>query len=86
LRKPNPEPLFAACEQIACTPGKCLYVGDALRDIQAARAAGMTACAATYGYYMDDEDPREWNPDFYIDTPIELNKHINFNTQIGNTM
>lgn len=83
-RKPDPEPLFAACRQIACPPEKCLYVGDALRDIQAARAAGMTACAAMYGYYLDDENPTEWNPDFYINTPLELNKHINFNTQINN--
>ena len=86
LRKPNPEPLLAACEQIECTPEKCLYVGDALRDIQAARAAGMTACVAIYGYYMDHENPTEWNPDFYIKEPLELNKHINFNNQIGNTV
>ncbi len=86
VRKPNPEPLYAACEQISCAPENCLYVGDALRDIQAARAAGMTACAATYGYYMDSEDPWQWNPDFFIKEPLELNKHINFDRRARNTV
>lgn len=81
LRKPSPEPLFAACKQVSCKPDNCLYVGDALRDIQAARAAGMTACAAMYGYYTQDEDPATWNADFYINAPVELNQHIKYQRQ-----
>ena len=79
-KKPHPEPLFAACKQIECEPEKCLYVGDAQRDIEAAQAAGMTSCAALYGYYTDDEDPMMWNADIYIDEPSQLDRHINFNS------
>ena len=78
LKKPSPEPLWAACKQINCEPSRCLYVGDAMRDIQAAHAAGMTACAALYGYYTHEEDPESWNADFSINAPTELNKHIDF--------
>ena len=84
LKKPHPEPLFAACKQIKCDPRECLYVGDAQRDIEAAHAAGMTACVALYGYYTDNEDPRAWNADFYIDEPAELDRHINFKNKISN--
>ena len=86
VKKPNPEPLFVACNQIACTASKCLYIGDAQRDIQAAHAAGMTSCAALYGYYTDAEDPTEWNADFAINTPLELSQHINFNSQYKTTI
>lgn len=85
LRKPNPEPLIAACQQISRDPASCLYVGDAQRDIEAARAAGMSACAALYGYYSAEDDPTEWNPDFFINSPHELNDYINFNSQIRST-
>jgi len=39
--KPHPAPLLHACRRMGTPPAECLYVGDALRDIQAGRAAGM---------------------------------------------
>lgn len=70
--KPHPEPLLHAANLIDTEPGRCLYVGDDLRDIQAARAAGMGAIAAAYGYLGVDGDPHDWAADGVIFHPGEV--------------
>lgn len=70
--KPHPEPLLHACQQLGLAPEVCLYVGDAERDIQAGRAAGMATLAARYGYIHAWENPAVWNANGVIDTPEEL--------------
>jgi phosphoglycolate phosphatase len=62
-RKPHPLPLLHAARLAGVEPGECVYVGDAERDIQAARAAGMPGLIARYGYVPDDEDPDRWQGD-----------------------
>jgi pyrophosphatase PpaX len=49
LHKPHPEPLLYAAARLGAQPSDCVYVGDAIFDIQAARAAGMAAVAVTWG-------------------------------------
>lgn len=70
--KPHPGPLLRACETMDLLPGDCLYVGDAARDIQAARAARMDAVVALYGYIGVDDRPGEWGANGFIDHPSEL--------------
>jgi N-acetyl-D-muramate 6-phosphate phosphatase len=70
--KPHPEPLLHAARQLALEPSRCVYIGDDLRDIQAARAAGMLAVAARYGYLGETDPPEEWGADMIIDSPMEL--------------
>lgn len=72
VRKPDPLPLLTAARRIAVDPVSCLYAGDALRDMQAARAAGMTALAARYGYVDPAESPMEWPATAWIDSPLDL--------------
>jgi len=62
-RKPHPAPMFLACELAGLTPGDTIYVGDAARDIEAGRAAGMATIAAAYGYITDDDDASNWGAD-----------------------
>jgi len=71
-RKPHPLPLLHASARIGVPPERCVYVGDAERDIQAGRAAGMVTVAAAYGYIGADEDPRRWEPDGVVAAPQEL--------------
>ena len=76
-RKPHPEPLLHAMRQINAKlkPGdgaQLMYVGDADRDIQAGKAAGMITVAATYGYIPPDDDPLHWNADHLIEHPPQL--------------
>ena len=70
--KPHPEPMLKACELVGVTPGQCLYLGDDLRDIQAANAATMRGIIARYGYVSADVSVKNWNAHGIIDTPTEL--------------
>jgi phosphoglycolate phosphatase len=70
--KPHPAPLLLAALLLQQPPADCLYVGDDLRDAQAARAAGMRFAAAGWGYHGEGQDPRDWNADAVIDRPVEL--------------
>lgn len=70
--KPAPEPMLHACRSIAIPPGECLYVGDAERDVQAARAVGMPVVVALYGYLDTTDCPEGWGSDGYIRRPLDL--------------
>jgi len=70
--KPAPEPMLHACQAIAIPPGDCLYVGDAERDVQAARAVGMPVVVALYGYLDATDCPEAWGSDGYIRRPLDL--------------
>jgi phosphoglycolate phosphatase len=70
--KPYPDPLLYAARQAGYLPSQCLYIGDDLRDIQAAHAAKMPAVAAGYGYLGADQDLTLWQADGYADTPAAI--------------
>jgi phosphoglycolate phosphatase len=72
VRKPDPLPLLTAARQLGIEPARCLYLGDALRDAQAARAANMVALGARFGYIGAHEDVRDWPVTAWIDEPLEL--------------
>jgi phosphoglycolate phosphatase len=75
--KPHPASLLLAAQQLKLPPAECTYVGDDLRDIQAARAAGMRCVAVEYGYHgVDNPGPRAWNADAVITRPEELLEHL----------
>jgi phosphoglycolate phosphatase len=71
-RKPHPAPLLHAAAQLAMPAEACVYVGDAERDVQASRAAGMPVLVARYGYLGPDDDPDRWQPDAQIDRPQQI--------------
>jgi phosphoglycolate phosphatase len=62
-RKPHPEPLLHACRELSVQPDEVIYVGDDLRDIESARAAGITSVAALWGYREPGDDPAQWGAD-----------------------
>jgi 2-phosphoglycolate phosphatase len=70
--KPHPGSMLHACEVAQCDPETSLYVGDALRDIEAGRAAGMKTLTADYGYIANDENSDDWNADGNITRPEEI--------------
>jgi 2-phosphoglycolate phosphatase len=71
--KPHPASLLHAANELALPPQECLYVGDDLRDILAAHAAGMPSIAVEWGY---GDDWQTWNADAVIRTPMELTAHL----------
>ncbi|MGN6578493.1 MAG: phosphoglycolate phosphatase [Bordetella sp.] len=65
--KPHPAPLLHAAREAGYGADRCLYVGDDLRDIQAAHAAGMPAVAAAYGYLGDGGPIDTWQAEARAD-------------------
>ncbi|MDD3518652.1 MAG: HAD-IA family hydrolase [Chromatiales bacterium] len=70
--KPHPKPMLHAAELARTPPEDCLYVGDAARDVEAGRAAGMRTLVALYGYIDETERPTEWGADGLIRDPREI--------------
>ena len=70
--KPHPASLLKAAELLALGAADCLYVGDDIRDIQAARAAGMRFVAAGWGYLGEGGDPNAWGADAVLARPEEI--------------
>ena len=67
--KPHPASLQLAARELALDPAECVYVGDDLRDMQAARAAGMQSVAAGWGY---GEALESWKADRMATQPTDL--------------
>ena len=75
--KPHPASLLHAAGEIRIPPADCWYVGDDLRDIQAAKAAGMTSVAVEYGYTgTGNGGPHSWDAHTVIATPLDLLPHL----------
>lgn len=70
--KPHPEPLLHACRQLGIAPNKCIYIGDAERDIIAGNTAGMTTIAALFGYIDNIAQAKNWGAHHYIHHPDEI--------------
>ncbi len=70
--KPHREPMLRACEIINIAPEHCLYLGDDVRDMQAANAALMRGIIARYGYISEDAVLKTWNAHAIIGHPMEL--------------
>jgi phosphoglycolate phosphatase len=70
--KPHPLPLLFACRQIARRPSDCWYVGDAQRDVEAGRTAGMGTLVALFGYLAAHDHPTDWGADGLISEPTEI--------------
>jgi len=71
-RKPHPLPLLHAAALLGLAPRECAYLGDAERDVQAARDAGMIPLVAGFGYLGNGEDPAAWRPEAIFAQPEEL--------------
>ena len=71
-RKPHPRPLLHAAERMQVDARHCIYVGDAERDIQAARAARMVALVACFGYVPAAESFNHWPGHGWVDSPLQI--------------
>lgn len=70
-RKPAPDTVLTAMEELGSTREDCLYVGDSGSDMITAQNAGMKSVGVTWGF-RDAESLKESGADFLIDTPKEL--------------
>ena len=64
--KPHPEPLLKGLELAGDVPrDRAVYVGDSPFDVQAAKAAGLTSVAVSWGAFSEDT-LREADPDHLV--------------------
>lgn len=70
-RKPYPDMVWAAIEQLGKRREQCLYVGDSEVDVATARNAGLDCCSVTWGF-RDRALLESLGPDYLIDQPEEL--------------
>ena len=64
--KPHPEPLLRGLELAGDVPREqAVYVGDSPFDVQAAKAAGLTSVAVSWGAFSEDT-LREAEPDHLV--------------------
>jgi len=70
--KPHPLPMLEASRRIGTPPETCVYIGDARRDIEAGKNAGMATLAALYGYIPHDDPAHEWGADALLTHPKDI--------------
>jgi 2-phosphoglycolate phosphatase len=75
-RKPHPAPLLFASNEINVLPERCIYVGDALRDIIAGNEANMFTVIAEWGYIKNVNECTGWQANLSVKHPDEILKHI----------
>jgi phosphoglycolate phosphatase len=75
--KPHPASLLHAAEQLKLPPASCYYLGDDLRDMKAAHAAGMRSIAVEWGYHHPEQGgPGTWEAAAVIAHPLDLMRHL----------
>ena len=75
--KQHPASLLLAEQKLNITRERAFYLGDDLRDIQAARAAAMKPVAVEWGYISPDNGgPAAWNADLVLSRPTDLLEHL----------
>jgi phosphoglycolate phosphatase len=71
--KPHPASLLHAAGQLGLSAADCLYLGDDLRDMKAARAAGARPVAVEWGYHHPDQGgPGTWEAAAVISHPMQV--------------
>lgn len=75
MHKPSPEPLLLALDRLGARAVDAVYIGDAVVDVLAARAAGMAVIAVTWGA-GDRADLEAAGPVAVVDTVAELRDQL----------
>ncbi|KZL92313.1 HAD family hydrolase [Clostridium magnum] len=75
-KKPSPDTVFKALEELCSTADKSVYVGDSEVDIKTAKNSKTTSVGVTWGF-RDRVVLEQEGADYIIDRPEELLKIIN---------
>lgn len=73
--KPDPDPLNLAADIMRVDRTRCIYIGDQLWDIMAAKSAGMISGAALWGE-GDGDVLSQAQPDYLFKKPCDVLKAI----------
>ncbi|MGE6740093.1 HAD-IA family hydrolase [Allorhizobium pseudoryzae] len=73
--KPHPAMVTECCDEMGVRPADTLVIGDAIYDMQMAKAAGATAIGVSWGY-ASVAQLRDAGADVIVDDPRALLNHI----------
>lgn len=73
--KPHPAMVTECCDEMSVHPDDTLVIGDAIYDMQMAKAAGATAIGVSWGY-ASVAHLRDAGADVIVDHPRALLNHI----------
>lgn len=71
--KPNPDGILTTVNKYDLELGQSVYIGDAIFDIQMAKAAGVDSIAVTWGSHSKEDLSNE-HPSYIIEDPTELTR------------
>lgn len=75
--KPHREPILLALQKLGQDAERAVYLGDHIRDIQAAKNAGVIAIAAAYGYLAEGTRVEDWSADFILHSSEQTTALLN---------
>ena len=70
-KKPSPEPLLFACQQLNVDVKQAIMIGDSKSDILAAQAAKIDVIALNYGYNQG-ENLSDYNPQYLCEQFLDI--------------
>ena len=71
-KKPHPQPLLHACKLAGSHYRECVYIGDAQRDIEAGKNAGMLTLVAMFGYISEYDRPEQWGAEGLVHAAADI--------------
>lgn len=74
-KKPAPDTVFKALEELGSTTNKAVYIGDSEVDVKTAKNSGLVCIGVSWGF-RDKEVLEQEGADYIIDKPQELLKII----------
>ncbi len=74
-RKPWPDTVFKAVDDLGLTPADCVYIGDSEVDIRTAKNAGMDCISVLWGFRGEDE-LRNAGGSVFVRTADELYREL----------
>lgn len=70
-KKPEPDCVFEALQELGTNPSEAIYVGDSEVDVETAGNAGLPCVGVTWGF-RDRQLLIDEGADYIIDNPMEL--------------
>lgn len=74
-KKPAPDSVFRAMEQLSAEPASTIYIGDSEVDIETAKNAGLPCLGVSWGF-RGRTLLEEKHADYVVDTPDEMTEII----------
>ncbi len=71
LRKPAPDGVFGAIYEMGAESENTVYIGDSEVDVETSKNANLPCVAVTWGF-RDKEVLESLNPEYIVDSPIEI--------------